>query len=144
MTNTITNIIINGVNTTTAANTFNLPWSTWSQWLAEVSYKPGWSFELRDGQYSYPYYTGGTVGTYHAGLSLIISAKVIDSSTLGESLIVHTMPMDPVALSTREDFLAEVLRLVCMVERHEAMEFLKASGERVRNPHPSPTEVLYS
>jgi hypothetical protein len=132
----------------TATVTSNLSWSTWDQWLSELSYKPGWSFELRDNGYGgygdyLGNYTGGTT-IYHSGLNLIISARVIDSSTLGEQLIVHTLPMDPMALSTREDFHKEVLRCVCMVEIHEAMEFLKAMGERVRNPHPSPTTVLYS
>jgi hypothetical protein len=118
-------------------------WSTWTQWLSEVSYKPGWSFELRDHGYSPTgIYTGN--GTFHAGLNLLITAKTLDSNTLGETLIVHTFPLHPDLVTNQEDFLHEVLRCINMVERHETMEFLKASGVRVRNPHPSPTEVLYA
>jgi hypothetical protein len=87
----------------------------------------------------------GSNGYYlHPGPNLIVRAKVMDSKTLDDNYLVHTLPMDPLSLSTREEFMAEVLRCVCMVERHEAMEFLKASGVRVKNPHPSPYEVLYS
>jgi hypothetical protein len=124
--------------TTTTCNTL-YPMMIQEQWLAEVTYKPGWSFRLM-------YNTTLTSGNYtpvYPGVNLIIEAHVTDSTTLASTVIIHTLPFPEAALWDRDTFFMAVLQLVTMVERHEAMEFLKASGVRVRNPHPSPTEVLY-
>lgn len=110
------------------------------QWLAEVTYKPGWSFSLVEA--SGPTNTGGYL-TLYPGVNLVVNARTMDSNTLGDALFVHTFPLSPESVRDRETFLQVVLECVKRVEIHEAMEFLKALGERIRNPHPSLYEVLY-
>ena len=77
---------------------------------------------------------------------LLITAAVPDSAdpTGPPRLFTHTFLLDCHETHDRETFLAAVLRCVVQLETHEAMEYLKASGERVKNPHPTPGTVLYS
>ena len=101
-------------------------------WLAEISYKPGWRFELR---------------TAPEGFSavLFISAYVPDPNVQQcMTTITHSfMIAHHQQLQDRETFLATVLAYTKMVEVHEAMEYFKASGVRVCNPHSTAGEVLY-
>lgn len=101
------------------------------QWLSELAYKPGWSFELRD-------YGSQTTSAFSAMVvHLLISARVPDSNTpeAAPILITHHFSLSPFCLESREAFHREVLRHVIMVEAHEAMEYLKVAGERVCTPH---------
>lgn len=121
-------------NTATTNSCFLQPWKTW---LEEVTYKPGWSFELL---YGYGSSNSNGLPLYN-GMNLVIRAAVSESNTGDPILIVHTFPINEV--QTRDEFLAQVLYCVIKVETHEAMEYLKAGGVRVKNPHPFVGQVLY-
>jgi hypothetical protein len=125
------------LNTGTTNSLFLEPWKTW---LEQITYKPGWKFELRFGSG-----TGNTVNgiVLYSGMNLLVWARVADSNAPdnGELWITHTFPIDQVF--TQEQFYQLVLDCVIKVERHEAMEYLKAGGVRVKTPHPEPGLVLY-
>lgn len=92
------------------------------QLVSEVTYKPGWSFELWDGERRGEHYIGS------AGLTLSIRAQVENGVSGGTVGVHHIMPV-PVATWDRRTWQRWVLDQILLVERHEAMEFYRV-GER--------------
>jgi hypothetical protein len=95
--------------------------------VSEVAYKPGWSFELWDGERRGEHYVGSV------GLTLSIRAQVYDSKA-GDTVISptqvgvhHVMPV-PVATWARRTWERWVLDQILLVERHEAMEFYRVGA----------------
>ena len=124
----------------TSSNTVGLTWPA-EQWLTEVTYKPGWAFEIRHGSQ-----TGNSAWLAYPGVNLCVMAYVPDTNAVeeGPKRFIHTFPLNPQVLENRERFFAFVLYCVFRVEAHETMEYLRAGGVRVKNPHPEPGVVLYS
>lgn len=118
------------------------------EWLAEITYRPGWEFQIQDFSGSAFITNGnGFAGRDGPGVYLLIHATTQDSNHYSTLHLVHTMIIYPGEYTERDAFLSAVLRRIVMVETHEAMEFFKVSGVRHRNPHPSEgafREVLYS
>jgi hypothetical protein len=105
--------------------------------VSEVSYKPGWSFELWDGERRGEHYLGSK------GLTLSIRAQVWDSQA-GDTVIIpstvgvhHIMPV-PVATWDRRTWERWILDQVLLVERHEAMEFYCVGARRPYFPAHGP------
>lgn len=91
------------------------------QWLVpQVSYKPGWTFELWDGERRGEHYLGST------GLTLSIRAQVPDSSAEGMVGVHHIMPVPP-ATWDWHTWQRWILDQILLVERHEAMEFYRVA-----------------
>lgn len=126
-------------------------------WLSDLTYKPGWSFELRGGdpmdwQITYQGETTETLwNPSPMGWYLLVNAEVIDSSTLNEITITHHRWFEELnhrhryeGFLNQEQFNEAVLRVVAEIEMHEAMEFFKSAGLRVINPHgPTASDVRY-
>jgi hypothetical protein len=106
-------------------------------WLREITYKKGWAFSLVDVG------TTGTTTAHSMGPSLIVKACVADSNTGNGTWIEHIVHVSPWEVESREAFLAAVLRWVCRIEAHEAMEFFKVGGKRLCDPHQD-GQVLYA
>jgi hypothetical protein len=123
----------------TSSNTFGVTFAA-EQWLTEVTYKPGWAFEIRHGSM-----TANSAWTAYPGVNLCVLAYVPDTNAVeaGPKRFIHTFPLSPDVLYERERFLTFVLHCVLRVEAHETMEYLRAGGVRVKNPHPQPGMVLY-
>jgi hypothetical protein len=89
--------------------------------IPEVAYKPGWSFELWDGERHGEHYVGS------AGLTLSIRAQVPNSKSDDTVGVHHIMPV-PVATWDRRTWERWVLDQILLVELHEAMEFYRVGG----------------
>lgn len=89
--------------------------------VSEVAYKPGWSFELWDGERRGEHYVGST------GLTLSIRAQVPNSTAEGTVGVHHIMPVPP-ATWRRRTWQRWVLDQILLVERHEAMEFYRVGS----------------
>ena len=89
--------------------------------MAEVSYKPGWTFELWDGERHGEHYVGST------GLTLSIRAQV-QNSISGDTVGVHHIMPVPPATWDRRTWERWVLDQILLVERHEAMEFYRVGS----------------
>jgi hypothetical protein len=127
-----------GYNVLTS-NSVNWTWPA-EQWLREISYRPGWRFEIRTGSY-----TSNGASLVWPGTNLLITARVPDSNDPDGPLVLftHTFPLTSEHLHDRDTFLQAVLVCVMKIEMHEAMEYLRFGGVRVKNPHPEPGLVLY-
>lgn len=85
--------------------------------VARTTYKPGWTFELRDIDR----------GQGCQGLTLLIGAIVKDSSAPGSVSVLHLMPV--LSANYDEDsWIGWVLEQVHLVEQHEMLEFFKIDG----------------
>ena len=89
--------------------------------VAEVSYKPGWTFELWDGERHGEHYIGSS------GLTLSIRAQVENSVSGDTTGVHHIMPIPP-ATWDRRTWERWVLDQILLVERHEAMEFYRVGS----------------
>ena len=99
-----------------------------------LSYKPGFSFELRH----------EARGQGCAGLTLCILAHVQDSYRPEQmTSVMHYMPVPPAAYDERA-WLRWLLDQVLLVEQHEACEFFKVNGKRPFSPNHGPGRNPYS
>lgn len=90
--------------------------------VGEVSYKPGWKFELRD-MYRHGEHLGGG-----EGLTLSIRLEQEDSTKPGETVGLHHLFAVPPAAYCRETWERWILDCIIQVETHEATEFFKVNG----------------
>lgn len=106
-----------------------------SELVAQLSYRPGWDFELKNidrGQGSH-------------GLTLIITSLGYNSyhPEDGETYRVnHFMPVPPAAYD-RRSWQRWLLNQLLLVERHECCEFFQIDGERPYAPHHGPGNDPY-
>jgi hypothetical protein len=92
--------------------------------VGEISYKPGWSFTLRD--------CGRHAGA--EGLTLIVSVETVDSYDHGKPYTVtHYMWVPPESYNRRA-WSRWLLEQILMVERHEALENFAVNGKRLFAP----------
>lgn len=101
--------------------------------VSRVTYKPGWTFTLTDIDR----------GQGCEGLTLLIGANVPDSWGSANIDILHLMPV-PAAAYDAETWARWVLEQVFLVERHEAMEFLKLDGVAPFFPEHGPGRDPYA
>jgi hypothetical protein len=104
--------------------------------IPEVTYKPGWSFELWDGERRGEHYVGST------GLTLSIRAQV-ENSCSGDTVGVHHIMPVPVATWDRRTWERWVLDQILLVERHEAMEFYRVGARTPFFPSHGPGRNPY-
>lgn len=102
--------------------------------VADVSYRPGFTFKLIDVDR----------GQGSTGLTLIITAAVIDSLNHDERLRVAHLFIVPAASYNRRSWQRWLLDRCIDVETHEACEFFRIDGERVYAPHHSEGENPYT
>jgi hypothetical protein len=121
-------------------------WLRAREWLKGLRYqpeplRPPWEL----GVASYGNATSGVNGWPGPGYWLTVLAHCADSTgERGPLPLKHYRPLPLELLDTRDRFRRHVLRLICEVHAHEAMEcLLDENGERVVSPHPRPYEVLY-
>lgn len=106
-----------------------------AQQVAELAYKPGWTFQLEDidrGQGS-------------QGLTLVITTRGYNSyhPEQGQNYRVnHFMPVPPAAFDGRS-WRRWLLDQLLLVERHEACEFFQVGGERPYAPSHGPGNDPY-
>lgn len=98
------------------------------EWLAQVSYRPGWSLALRC--------TDGGVELFIA--ASVINAEDPDHCTTIQSriLIPHRYAEEMAAIGSPERFLAWVGDCLMRMEAHEHLEFFRYQGRCVKDPHP--------
>lgn len=90
-------------------------------------YRPGWTFRLRHSDR----------GQGSRGLTLVITTLGYDSYHVDEGetyRVNHYMPVPPAAYN-EASWRMWLFEQVCLVERHEAMEFFQISGERPYAPN---------
>lgn len=104
--------------------------------VGEVRYKPGWTFELWDGERKGEHYAGSS------GLTLSIRAEVQNSVDGGTVGVHHIMPVPP-ATWDRRTWQLWVLEQILLVERHEAMEFYRVGDHTPFFPAHGPGENPY-
>src|SRR5271165_4762642 len=90
--------------------------------VPNLSYKPGWSFELTNRKRTSEHLAGSE------GLTLVVRAEVPDSSGDGMTKVAHLFAPPP-ATWDRRTWRRWVFDCVMQVELHEAMEFY-TDGER--------------
>jgi len=117
-------------------------------WLKECAYKPGWTFELLynarmgDPTVDDPY------APVYPGWHLVIQSYTLNSvDPTKATSILFCLPFDELNVHqthiTKDVFHMGVLRRCLDVEHHEAMEFFRVNGVRLRNPHPVGKGALY-
>lgn len=106
----------------------------WKDFLAKISYKPGWTF-------------WSTISLYHETISIYVSWKTKDVSCpsseieLTAAYTINMTQMETMRVMNGEQsfvaymtwFITERIR---WVEMHEMDEWLKVDGIRLRDPHP--------
>src|SRR5689334_22772485 len=80
------------------------------EWLADVSYKPGWAFEVYEGTWEGPH--------------LVITAAVPDAHHEGETTTLDVHSMLP-PIMNRDQFYHWLLWRLARIEVHEAREFFQ-------------------
>jgi hypothetical protein len=102
--------------------------------VANLTYKPGWSFTL----------TEIDRGQGCGGLTLLIAATVPNSLKPNEPVgILHLMPVIPAAYN-RQAWTQWVLDQILLVEKHEAMEFMRINGDQPFFPAHAPGDDPYA
>lgn len=110
-------------------------------WLADVTYKPGWSFEVRTSGIATIGYDGGQLRAFPPQVQLLVHATVPDSNSPEETIpTTHTFAVDP-HLRTPESFYDWLTYAVSAVERHEMREFFRVGGVRHWDPHADPNDL---
>jgi hypothetical protein len=114
------------------------------EWLNEVTYKPGWRFDLWEG------FPGTSMpSSYGVPVVLLISALThdsmygIDPAAEEFTRIDHGMILPDRFVLDKNVFLDAVYQQILLVEQHETREFFRVRGERLFNPHPKPGVVEY-
>lgn len=90
--------------------------------VSQITYKPGWTLELRD-MYRHGEHLGGG-----EGLTLSVRLECESSVDPGEKVGLHHLFAVPPAAYNRQTWERWVLDCLIQVETHEAMEFFKVDG----------------
>ena len=92
------------------------------RYLRRITYRPGWSFELYQGEFEGPH--------------ICINAKVMDSYHPGEETVldIHS-PVPLAALETESALLRYLAWRLQIIETHEMREWLKMDGAVIFDPH---------
>lgn len=101
--------------------------------VKRISYKQGWSLELQE----------ISRGQGCEGLTLCVSAEVVDTFSGAPIGVYHLMPVPPAAYD-EETWQQWVLDQILLVERHETLEFFKVDGERPYFPEHGPGRDPYA
>lgn len=101
--------------------------------VTRLSYKPDWTFDLVE----------CSRGQGCEGLTLQIGATVTDSFGVGQTEVLHLMPVPPAAYDA-ETWQRWVLDQILLVERHEALEFFRIDGEQAYFPEHGPGRDPYA
>lgn len=88
--------------------------------LGRLTYKPGWSFEVRDAAWEGPF--------------VRILVEVEDSYSPGATTILGINSFIP-AVTSPEALEHWLLQRIIRIESHEAREFFKRDGQVVFDPH---------